>query len=196
MSATETAVSATSWAESFDGATTSIPVAGAGRPRVRISADQKVEIEEFLFEQAEMLDERRWNDFIDLFTPDGHYWMPISESQETGDGVPNIFYEDVDHMKMRAKRVTHPRAWSQKPPHRTTHVVSNVLVESVDATSGDVVVRSKFHMIEFRREVRRHFGGSYRHWLVRTPDGYRIKLQRVDLVDGEGTFDYVIQTWI
>ena len=42
----------------------------------------------------------------------------------------------------------------------------------------------------------RHFAGGYRHWLVRTPDGYRIKLQRVDLVDGEGTFDYVIQTWV
>ena len=115
---------------------------------------------------------------------------------EAGEGVPNIFYEDVDHMKMRAKRVTHPRAWSQKPPHRTTHVVSNVLVESFDPASGEVVVRSRFHMIEFRREARRHFAGSYRHWLVRTPDGYRIKLQRVDLVDGEGTFDYVIQTWV
>ena len=62
--------------------------------------------------------------------------------------------------------------------------------------SGDVVVRSKFYMSEFRRDVVRHFAGKYRHHLKKTPSGYRIALQRVDLVNGEGTFDYVILTWV
>ena len=195
MSATKAAGSATEWAESIDGAPPP-PPKKTGAPIVRVTPEQQLEIERFLYDQAEILDEKRWDDWLELFTADGHYWMPAHESDTTGDGVPSIFYEDIDLMRVRAKRVTHPRAWSQKPPHRTTHVVSNVIVESFDPKTGDVVVRSKFHMAEFRRESLRHFIGKYRHHLRRTPDGYRIHLQRVDLVNSDGIFEYVIQTWI
>jgi 3-phenylpropionate/cinnamic acid dioxygenase small subunit len=133
---------------------------------------------------------------MSLFTEDGKYWMPVSEEQQVADGVPNIFYEDMDLMRVRAKRVTHPRAWSQKPPHRTSHVVSNVVVESLDPKTGDAVVNSRFYMVEFRRDALRHFSGKYTHHLKKTPTGYAIKLQRVDLVNGDGTWDYVIQTWV
>lgn len=195
MSATGTTITATEWAESFDGVAPAPKTSGV-RPRAKVTPELQMEVEAFLFEQAEILDERRWDDWLALFTEDGHYWMPVTEEQEVADGVPNIFYEDMDLMRVRVKRVTHPRAWSQKPPHKTTHVVSNVIVESADPATGDLVVRSKFHMVEFRRDAVRHFAGRYRHNLVKTADGYRIRLQRVDLVDGEGTFQYVIQTWI
>jgi len=57
-------------------------------------------------------------------------------------------------------------------------------------------VRSRFHMMEFRRDASRHFAGTYRHQLLRTKDGYRIKLQRVDMVNGQGPYDYVLQVWV
>lgn len=187
--------SATEWAETIDGPPPPA-VAKSAAPKARVSPEQQLEIERFLYDQAEILDEKRWADWLALFAVDGHYWMPAHETDTTGDGVPSIFYEDVDLMRVRAKRVNHPRAWSQKPPHRTTHVVSNVIVESIDQATGDVVVRSKFHMEEFRRDDLRHFAGKYRHHLIRTRDGYRIKLQRVDLVNVDGIYEYVIQTWI
>jgi len=195
MSATKEAGSATEWAESIDGAPPP-PTKKPAPPKARVTPEQQMEIERFLYDQAEILDEKRWDDWIGLFTADGHYWMPAHESDTTGDGVPSVFYEDVDLMRVRAKRVTHPRAWSQKPPHRTCHVVSNVIVESLDPTSGDVIVRSKFHMVEFRRDAQRHFVGKYRHHLRKTPDGYRIFLQRVDTINADGTYEYVVQTWI
>ena len=77
----------------------------------------------------------------------------------------------------------------------TNHLVSQVAIESVSANS--IQVRSRFHMMELRRDDVRHFGGSYRHTLVRDASGaLRIRLQRVDLFNGQATFDYVLQIWL
>jgi 3-phenylpropionate/cinnamic acid dioxygenase small subunit len=74
--------------------------------------------------------------------------------------------------------------------------VSNVVVEKIDPKSGDVHVRSRFHMVELRRDELRHFAGSYRHHLKRTKDGLRIKLQRVDMVNAQAPYEYVLQIWV
>lgn len=153
-------------------------------------------VEQFLYRQADILDDRKWDDWLGLFTEDGHYWMPVSEDQTVADGVPNIFYEDLDLMRVRAKRVMHPHAWSQQPAHRTSHVVSNVVIEEEEQETGDVVVRSKFHVVEYWDDRLRHFAGRYRHQLTKTADGYRVRMQRVDLLNADGPFDYVIQTWL
>ena len=63
-------------------------------------------------------------------------------------------------------------------------------------SDGQLVVRSRFHMMEFRRDASRHFAGSYIHHLVRTGDGFRIRLQRVDMVNAQGAYDYVLQVWV
>jgi 3-phenylpropionate/cinnamic acid dioxygenase small subunit len=172
------------------------PTNGRAAPNPINGADPLRAVEQFLYRQAALLDDRHWEGFIELFAGDGIYWMPASPDQTTGDGVPAIFYEDRDLMRVRMKRVTHPHAWSQAPDWGTNHVVSNVMIESADAKTGNLVVRSRFHMMEFRRDATRHFAGSYRHHLARTSDGYRIKLQRVDMVNGEGTYDYVLQIWV
>jgi hypothetical protein len=52
-------------------------------------------------------------------------------------------------------------------------------------------------MMELRRDAIRHFGGSYRHTLVRGEGGaLRIKLQRVDMFNSQAAFDYVLQIWV
>jgi benzoate/toluate 1,2-dioxygenase subunit beta len=71
-----------------------------------------------------------------------------------------------------------------------------VRIEKQDAKTGAVTVRSRFHMLEFRNDVTRHFAGSYIHHLEKAKDGYRIKLQRVDMVNGGGTYEYVLQAWV
>lgn len=187
--------SATEWAEQLDGAPPP-PAKLPPLPAAKVSQEVRTAVEQFLYRQAEIVDDKHWDEWLELFTPDGKYWMPANEEQTLAEGVPNIFYEDLDLMRVRAKRVNHPRAWSQKPPHKTCHVVSNVVMEKHDPATGDVVVRSRFHMAEFRRDTVRHFVGKYRHELKKTADGYRIKLQRIDLVNAEGPFEYVLLTWL
>ena len=95
---------------------------------------------------------------------------------------------------VRMKRVLHPDAWSQRPLWGTNHVVSNISIESYD--SGELMVRSRFHMMELRRDDVRHFAGVYRHHLKKTADGYRIKLQRVDMTNAQAAYEYVLQVWV
>lgn len=160
-----------------------------------VSVDTQLAVERFLYRQAEILDEKQWDDWLALFTEDAYYWMPAEEDQTDGDGVPNIFWDDLNLMKMRILRNNHPQAHSQAPHNRLCHVVSGVIIESEDA-NGDVVVRSRFHCAEYLRYEVRSFTGKYRHYLKKTPDGYRIALQRADLVNREGPYEYVLQWWV
>jgi len=159
-----------------------------------VARDLHHQVEQFLYRQSELLDSKRWQDWIDLFTPDGVYWMPPEPSYKTWDGTPAIFAEDKNLMTVRMKRVLHPDAWSQRPLWETNHVVSNVVVEK--ETKEGVIVRSRFHMMELRRDDVRHFAGSYRHELKKAKDGYRIKLQRVDMTNAQAAYDYVLQVWV
>jgi benzoate/toluate 1,2-dioxygenase beta subunit len=152
-------------------------------------------VEQFLYRQAELLDSKQWKEWVDLFTDDGIYWMPPERSYTTWDGTPAIFAEDKNLMNVRMGRVLHPDAWSQRPLWGTNHVVSNVQVLSEDS-KGNVEARSRFHMMELRRDDVRHFAGSYLHKLKKTGDGYRIQLQRVDMTNAQAAYDYVLQVWV
>jgi benzoate/toluate 1,2-dioxygenase subunit beta len=121
--------------------------------------------------------------------------MPPDPSYTTWDGTPAIFAEDKNLMRVRMGRVLHPDAWSQRPLWGTNHVVSNVIVEK-QSKNGDVIARSRFHMMELRRDDVRHFAGSYMHHLKKTKEGYRIKLQRVDMTNAQAAYDYVLQVWV
>lgn len=170
----------------------------AGSDRFAVAdggVETQLKVEAFLYRQAEILDEKRWDEWLGLFTEDGWYWMPAEEDQTEGDGLPNIFWENHEIMRMRILRNQHPRAHSQAPNNRLNHVVSNVIVENI-MKNGDLIVRSRFTCDEYLRYEVRHFSGRYRHYLKKSGDGYRIALQRVDLVNREGPYDYVMQWWL
>ena len=166
----------------------------AGSAKASELGDALREIEQFLYRQSELLDGKLWQDYIDLFTDDGVYWMPVTPEQTEWHGSPSIFAEDKYMMEVRMGRVTHPTAWSQAPMWGTSHVIGNVVIES--ASAGEWIVRSRFHMMELRRDSVRHFGGTYRHTLVRVDGQLKIKLQRVDMFNAQAPYDYVLQVWV
>ena len=172
----------------------SVPHAG-----LTTAGDVQREVEQFLYRQAELLDGKHWQAWIDLFDAQGVYWMPVTPEQTDWEGSPSIFAEDKLMMEIRKGRVSHPNAWSQAPMWETNHLVSHVALESVSqiADESEIKVRSRFHMMELRRDNVRHFGGRYHHTLARAADGgLRIRLQRVDLFNGQAPFDYVLQVWV
>jgi 3-phenylpropionate/cinnamic acid dioxygenase small subunit len=158
------------------------------------SASLQQRVEQFLFHQSELLDEKQWGAYIDLFADEGVYWMPVTPEQTEWVDSPSIFAEDKRMMEIRMGRVTHPNAWSQAPQWGTSHLVGNVVMESVSET--EIAVRSRFQMMELRRDATRHFAGTYRHTLRRSGDDFKIVLQRVDLLNGQAPFDYVLQVWV
>lgn len=174
-----------------------VPVAGilVGSADLSREVDLQREVEQFLYRQAELLDGKHWQAFIDLFDAQGVYWMPVTPEQTEWEGSPSIFAEDKLMMEIRKGRVSHPNAWSQAPMWETNHLVIHVALEAADG--NEIRVRSRFHMMELRRDNVRHFGGRYQHLLVRGADGaLRIRLQRVDLFNGQAPFEYVLQIWV
>lgn len=163
--------------------------------RSTADAETRGNVEEFLYHQADLLDTRRWAEYVALFAAGGIYWMPARPEQTTWQGVPSIFAEDINLMNIRVKRLGHPRAWSQQIEWATSHVVSNVRVGAPDA-GGVLVARANFLLTEVRGDHQRHFAGRYAHELRRKRDAFEILLQRVDLLSAQIPFDYVIQAWV
>ena len=152
------------------------------------------QVEELLFNQAALLDNKAWGEFGKLFSDDGVYWMPSTPTQTDWRREPSIFAEDKLLMEVRTSRLLHPNAWSQAAHWGTNHIVGNIVIEAVSATT--VEVYSRFYMMEMRRDDIRHFAGSYRHTLVKQGSDLKIKLQRVDMTNGQAAYDYVLQAWV
>jgi 3-phenylpropionate/cinnamic acid dioxygenase small subunit len=162
----------------------------------RLTGSLKDEVERFLYRQSECLDTRDWDGWLDLFAPNGLYWIPAHPDDPSPDGRPSICCEDHYLMRTRVKRLRNPKAWSQLPPHRTSHVVSNVSIIDGGGESGFLVVQSRFHMVELRWDKQRYMAGRYRHRLVRSGADWKIDLQRVDLLNYDAPLDYVLQSWV
>ena len=78
--------------------------------------------------------------------------------------------------------------------HNLTNLRVGYLTQ--DKKNKSIEVTSRFHMVEYRLDQQRYFGGKYTHKLLETDVGYKIKQQRVDLANVEGPFDFVMQVWL
>lgn len=137
----------------------------------------------FLTQEARLIDEGRFNDWLDLFTDDCLYWVPVT----SGGGDPRT---EVSHAFDDRRRLTDRVYWlrtglaySQIPASRTRRIVGNV--EVLDDPSGDTLVRSNFVINEFRAGVAKSYAGWYGHVLAATGDGWRIRLKVANLLDSE-----------
>ena len=154
-------------------------------------------VEQFLFREALLLDEQRWQDWLALYTEDCFYWVPSVMGQKDPVDTVSLFAENRMMMEMRVIRVTHPNAFSQEFPTRMSHVVGGVMLDPANGADGgiehraDIVVRSSQHILEYRKEDQRMFGGLVRHWLRRDGDSFKIALKRIDLINCDAPMETV-----
>jgi 3-phenylpropionate/cinnamic acid dioxygenase small subunit len=118
-----------------------------------ISHELRDEIERFLIREARLLDERRFEEWLDLFTDDAVYWMPgrtnpwRSGDVEDSVGKPGelaVFEDTKSTLTTRVARLRTGLAWGEEPPSRTRHLITNIEVEPVDGGTGQLLVRSNF----------------------------------------------------
>jgi benzoate/toluate 1,2-dioxygenase beta subunit len=149
----------------------------------------RARLEDFIVQEARLLDERRFRDWMALFAEDGTYWVPAVPDQKSPFDQASLFYDDRDLMKTRVDRLEHPRIHVQTPPSRTTHLVGNAIVEEADEAKGEYVVGSTVIMVEYRDETQRVFAGRQRHRLRREGTSFRIVQKRVDLINCDSAFE-------
>ena len=148
------------------------------------------EIEAFIYREARLLDERRFEEWIELFAPEGYYWVPGAPDQEDPYQSVSIFFDDLPLLKTRIQRIRHPKIHSQEPPSRTCHLVSNIELAARDNIDGQISVFSAQIMTEFRLDKQRSYSGRVRHLLSLTEEGnFEILWKRVDLINCDGLFE-------
>lgn len=154
-----------------------------------VSGIDRTPFELFLVFEARLLDDRRFRDWMDLFTEDGTYWVPAAPGQSGPFEQASLFYDDRQLMQTRIDRLEHPRIHVQTPASRTAHIVGNVIVEEADETAGTYLVSSTVMMAEYRQDRQRIFAGRQYHRLRREGDGFRIVRKRVDLINCDSAFE-------
>lgn len=145
------------------------------------------EVEQLLFREAYLLDTRRFDEWLALFTDDATYWVPLEQDQQDGLETSSIIYDDREMMGLRVRQYRDARAHARLPLARTVHHVSNVLI--LEETPAEVITNSALVLIEYRQERQRVFGAGVTHRLRRTTHGLRIAAKRVDLVNSESELD-------
>ena len=146
--------------------------------------------ERFLLQEAQLLDDGKFDDWLALFTPDAWYWVPSEPDQDNPHDTVSLIYDDRRLLETRVRRLASPRIYSQEPRSRTSRIIANVTIEQAEGNA--CTVRSKFQLLEYRRETQRIFGGTCLHRLVRGRDGIRIAWKRVDLVNCDAPLEGLV----
>jgi 3-phenylpropionate/cinnamic acid dioxygenase small subunit len=146
-----------------------------------------VKVDQFLYHEARLLDTHQLEAWLELFTDDALYWVPLERDQRDGDHTSSIIYDDRTLLGLRVQQARHPRAHARLPLARTVHQVSNIRI--VEETNDELKVASTLGLIEWRNEKQRVWGALVEHRLRRTSGGFKIAHKRVDLVNSEGELD-------
>jgi len=148
-----------------------------------------MKVEEFLYHEARLLDTHRLEAWLDLFTEDATYWLPLERGQRDPVETSSIIHDDRTLLELRVKQARHPRAHARLPLARTVHQVGNVTVLSEEY--GEVRVASTLTLVEFRADRQRVWGALVEHRLRPEGETFRIAHKRVELVNSEGEIDGV-----
>ena len=144
-------------------------------------------VEQFLYHEARLLDTGQLEAWLELFTEDATYWVPLEREQKDPYETSSLIHDDRTLLELRVKQARHPRAHARLPLARTLHQVGNVTVLS--EKDSEVNVASTLQLVEYRNEKQRLWAALVEHRLRRDGSGYRIAHKRIDLVNSEAELD-------
>ena len=153
-------------------------------------------IEQFLFREARLIDERRFAEWEQLWDPDGVYWVPANGDSTDPQRDVSLIYDNRSRLHSRIERYAGGKAFSQQPPPRTAHIVANVLIGPDGEGNDDTrVVRSTVQVAESRPGFRVDWVGLTTHHLIERDGELRITVKKVVLVDNDQeltTIDFLL----
>jgi 3-phenylpropionate/cinnamic acid dioxygenase small subunit len=132
--------------------------AAAREPSLHERALLQYEVEQFLYAEAALLDGRKYRDWLALLTDDIHYWMPIRRTVTLADidreftrpGDMAYFDDDRAVLEIRVRKLEAGSAWSEDPPSRSRHLVSNVRI--LEVVGDEITLEACFHLYRSRLE--------------------------------------------
>ena len=147
------------------------------------------EVAKFLNHEAELLDRREFEAWLDLLAEDLRYWMPLARNRPFGDWHNeysrrgqdlNWFDEGKFEIEQRVKQIMTGRHWAEEPISRTTHLLSNIQVTASNA--AEVTAGCRFLVYRNRTETETDFFvGKREDLLRRNDDAWQIAERRIYL---------------
>lgn len=149
-------------------------------------ANLKEQVESLLFREAEYLDARQWDEWLELFDPGAEYWIPSwdSEYEYTVDPDKEIslmYYRDRSGLEDRVYRLRTGRSSASVPLPRTCHLVTNI--RPVLNPDGTCSVKANFSSWVVRRNVTQNFCGYYEYLLIPHEQEWRIKKKKIIVIN-------------
>ena len=154
----------------------------------------KQEIEDFLYYEADLLDERRYEDWLGLLAEDVRYWMPMRRNVKFGEEEREFtragqdiswFDEGKETLIRRVKQILTGIHWAEEPVSRISHMVSNIrLVEANPSTADPAEVAVKCRFLIYRNRVETETDilvGKREDLLRRDGDDWRIARRKIIL---------------
>jgi len=155
----------------------------------------KQDVEDFLYAEADLLDQRRFKDWLELLADDIIYFMPIrrnvkfgqheeKENTRVGEGI-SWFDEDKWTLTKRVEQILTGVHFAEEPLSRVCHMVSNVQLLEVRPSleaPAEVVARTRFLVHQNRVEYETYtFVGKKTDVLRRVDDGWKIARREIIL---------------
>jgi p-cumate 2,3-dioxygenase beta subunit len=139
----------------------------------------RMEVEDFLFHEAALLDEWRLDEWVELFADDAHYIVPSTDApQGTESDSLVLLTDDVFRIRARVTRLNSRRAHREFPWSRTRRIISNVRI--LEDRGEEVDIAANFAVYRIRKDLNVYVG-RYLYTLVRTGDSFLIRNRRAEL---------------
>jgi biphenyl 2,3-dioxygenase beta subunit len=145
-------------------------------------------VEQFYYAEAAALDQRRYEDWLALFTDDVHYWMPVRRTRTsneldqefTAPGAVAYFDDTKAMLAVRVRKLQTGYSWAEDPPSRTRHLITNVQI--LDERDDRLSVTSNFHVYRTRLNSEEDsWIGRREDVLRRDGDSFRIANRKIFL---------------
>ena len=146
------------------------------------------DIIDFIYQEARILDEGRYDEWLSLWLESGIYWMPLDYKQSDPINATSLLYEDHFMLRLRVERLHGDRTFSQKPKSRCHHVLQRPFVDIFEPNEGHFQTNTSMHYIETRLDEQILLALTVTHDLKAEDGKLQLAGKKVELLNSDAAF--------
>ena len=146
------------------------------------------DIIDFIYQEARMLDEGRYDEWLSLWLESSIYWMPLDYKQSDPINATSLLYEDHFMLRLRVERLNGARTFSQKPKSRCHHVLQRPFVDIFEPSEGRFQTNTSMHYVETRLDEQILLALTVTHDLKIDDGKLKITGKKVELLNSDAAF--------
>lgn len=147
----------------------------------------RLQVEKFIYHEARLMDENRYDEWLALWDDDALYWVPSNRDDIDPKREVSLIYDDRTRLGTRIMRLNSGVAYAQDPKSRMRRLVSNIEIE--DSSDGVITASSNFFLAELRRGKQDIFAGRTIHRLRPVNGSFKMASKKVLLVNNDEYID-------